>query len=113
MENAVEVAAALAVKEYNKAIAILKRYLSSTFLNLSSYISLNSHSSFNNDVRKVVDDAIDNVDTTRWTSLRNKTSARDTSVATAENSAREAIDKIGNQAQHLKLLNISIYHPKS
>uniref|UniRef100_A0A034VL67 MICOS complex subunit MIC60 n=1 Tax=Bactrocera dorsalis TaxID=27457 RepID=A0A034VL67_BACDO len=74
LENAVEVAAALAVKEYNKAIAILK--------------------SFNNDVRKVVDDAIDNVDTSRWTSLRNKTSARDTSVATAENSAREAIDKI-------------------
>ncbi|XP_050338845.1 MICOS complex subunit Mic60 isoform X1 [Bactrocera neohumeralis] len=74
LENAVEIAAALAVKEYNKAITILK--------------------SFNNDVRKVVDDAIDNVDTSRWTSLRNKTSARDTSVATAENSAREAIDKI-------------------
>ncbi|XP_017483076.1 PREDICTED: MICOS complex subunit Mic60 isoform X1 [Rhagoletis zephyria] len=74
LESAVEVAAALAVKEYNKAIGILK--------------------GFNNDVRKVVDDAIENVDTSIWTSLRNRTSARDTSVATAEKSAREAIDKI-------------------
>lgn len=98
LENAVEIAAALAVKEYNKAIAILKRYLSMTDLNLSNYISLNSYSSFNNEVRKVVDDAIDNVDTSSWTSLRNKTSARYTSVATAEKSAREATDKIGNQA---------------
>ncbi|CAD6994257.1 MICOS complex subunit Mic60 [Ceratitis capitata] len=74
LESAVEVAAALAVKEYNKAIGILK--------------------SFNNDVRKVVDEAIENVDTSMWVSLKNRTGARDTSVATAEKSAREAIDKI-------------------
>ncbi|GBP97644.1 MICOS complex subunit Mic60 [Eumeta japonica] len=67
-------AAALAVKEYNKAIEILKN--------------------FNNDVRRIVDAAIENVDTSLWTTLRNKTNARDSSVATAEKLAREAMEKI-------------------
>lgn len=51
--------------------------------------------SFNEDVRSTVDEAIDQVDTTLWTKLHNRTSARDTSVATAEMLAREALDKIG------------------
>ncbi|TMW53440.1 hypothetical protein DOY81_001438 [Sarcophaga bullata] len=74
LEHAVEVAATLAVKEYNKAIDILKN--------------------FNNEVRRVVDVAVENVDTSLWTSLRNKTNARDSSVATAEEAAREALEKI-------------------
>ncbi|XP_037814732.1 MICOS complex subunit Mic60 isoform X1 [Lucilia sericata] len=74
LEHAVEHAAALAVKEYNKAIDILKN--------------------FNNDVRRIVDVAVENVDTSLWTSLRNKTNARDSSVATAEQLAREALEKI-------------------
>ncbi|XP_065371968.1 MICOS complex subunit Mic60 [Calliphora vicina] len=74
LEHAVEHAAALAVKEYNKAIDILKN--------------------FNNDVRRIVDVAVENVDTSLWTSLRNKTNARDSSVGTAEQLAREALDKI-------------------
>lgn len=74
LEHAVEVAAALAVKEYNKAIEILK--------------------SFNNDVRRIVDVAVEDVNTSLWTTLRNRTNARDTSVATAEKLAREALDKI-------------------
>lgn len=51
--------------------------------------------SFNNEVRRVVDIAVENVDTSLWTSLRNKTNARDSSVATAEQAAREALEKIG------------------
>ncbi|KAM7361738.1 inner membrane mitochondrial protein mitofilin isoform 2-T2 [Cochliomyia hominivorax] len=74
LEHAVEHAAALAVKEYNKAIEILK--------------------GFNNDVRRIVDNAVENVDTSLWTTLRNKTNARDSSVSTAEQLAREALEKI-------------------
>uniref|UniRef100_A0A1A9ZGC5 MICOS complex subunit MIC60 n=1 Tax=Glossina pallidipes TaxID=7398 RepID=A0A1A9ZGC5_GLOPL len=37
---------------------------------------------------------IENVSHSLWHSLRNKTSARDTYVATAENMAREALNKI-------------------
>uniref|UniRef100_A0A1B0BMJ6 MICOS complex subunit MIC60 n=1 Tax=Glossina palpalis gambiensis TaxID=67801 RepID=A0A1B0BMJ6_9MUSC len=74
LEHAVEVSAALAVQEYNKAIDNLKN--------------------FNNDVRRIVDQSIENVNPSLWHSLRNKTSARDTYVATAENMARDALNKI-------------------
>ncbi|KAL5284237.1 IMMT family protein [Megaselia abdita] len=74
LEKAIEVAASLAVKEYNKAIQILNE--------------------FNEDVRKVVDEAIEKSNPALWTSLKNKTSARDTSVSNAERSARDAIEKI-------------------
>ncbi|XP_037946966.1 MICOS complex subunit Mic60 isoform X2 [Teleopsis dalmanni] len=74
LEKAVEVAASLAVKEYNKAISILKI--------------------FNEDVRNIVDQAINQVDPTLWNTLRNKTSARDTAVEYAEKLAREAVEKI-------------------
>ncbi|XP_075147961.1 inner membrane mitochondrial protein mitofilin isoform X1 [Haematobia irritans] len=74
LQHAVEVAAALAVQEYNKAIDILKN--------------------FNNDVRRIVDVAVENLDSSTWTTLKNKTNARDTSVATAEKLAREALEKI-------------------
>lgn len=74
LEKAVEVAATLAVKEYNKAISVLQ--------------------SFNNDVRTVVDRAVENVDNSLWMSLRNRTSARDTAVSVAEKAAREALEKI-------------------
>uniref|UniRef100_A0A1A9W3S9 MICOS complex subunit MIC60 n=1 Tax=Glossina brevipalpis TaxID=37001 RepID=A0A1A9W3S9_9MUSC len=74
LEQAVEVSAALAVQEYNKAIDNLKN--------------------FNNDVRRIVDQSIENINPSLWHSLRNKTSARDSYVATAENMAREALNKI-------------------
>lgn len=61
---------------------------------------------FNNDVRRIVDNAIENVDTSLWTTLSNKTSARDSSVATAEQLAREALEKIGNMFLKLMLINI-------
>lgn len=66
--------------------------------------------SFNNDVRRIVDEAIENVDTSLWTTLKNKTNARDSSVATAEKSAREAMEKIGKSFMRLEpfiwLLNV-------
>ncbi|XP_059217815.1 MICOS complex subunit Mic60 isoform X2 [Stomoxys calcitrans] len=74
LQHAVEVAAALAVQEYNKAIDVLK--------------------SFNNDVRRIVDVAVENLDASTWNTLKNKTNARDSSVATAEKLAREALEKI-------------------
>ncbi|XP_016991066.1 MICOS complex subunit Mic60 isoform X2 [Drosophila rhopaloa] len=74
LEKAIELAAQLAVKEYNSAIAVLK--------------------GFNDDVRKVVDKAVENGENSLWTTLKNRASARDTAVATAERAAREAQEKI-------------------
>lgn len=74
LEKAVEIAAAVAVKEYNKAIDILEN--------------------FNKDVRIVVDRAIEGVDNSLWITLKNRTSARDTSVSDAEKAALEALAKM-------------------
>ncbi|XP_022230366.2 MICOS complex subunit Mic60 [Drosophila obscura] len=74
LEKAIELAAKLAVKEYNAAIGVLK--------------------GFNEDVRRVVDRAVETGENTLWTTLRNRASARDTAVATAERAAREAQEKI-------------------
>ncbi|XP_037729680.1 MICOS complex subunit Mic60 isoform X2 [Drosophila subpulchrella] len=74
LEKAIELAAQLAVKEYNSAIGVLK--------------------GFNDDVRKVVDKAVENGENSLWTTLKNRASARDTAVATAERAAREAQEKI-------------------
>ncbi|XP_033164985.1 MICOS complex subunit Mic60 isoform X1 [Drosophila mauritiana] len=74
LEKAIELSAQLAVKEYNVAIGVLK--------------------GFNDDVRKVVDKAVENGENSLWTTLKNRASARDTAVATAERAAREAQEKI-------------------
>ncbi|XP_020815092.1 MICOS complex subunit Mic60 [Drosophila serrata] len=74
LEKAIELSAELAVKEYNNAISVLK--------------------SFNDEVRKVVDKAVENGENSLWTTLRNRASARDTAVATAERAARQAQEKI-------------------
>ncbi|KAH8335563.1 hypothetical protein KR074_006078 [Drosophila pseudoananassae] len=74
LEKTIELSAQLAVKEYNHAISVLK--------------------SFNEDVRKVVDRAVEKGENAVWTTLRNRAGARDTAVATAERAAREAQEKI-------------------
>ncbi|XP_015038786.2 MICOS complex subunit Mic60 isoform X1 [Drosophila pseudoobscura] len=74
LEKAIELSAKLAVKEYNAAITVLK--------------------GFNEDVRRVVDRAVETGENTLWTTLRNRASARDTAVSTAERAAREAQEKI-------------------
>lgn len=70
LENKIEATAASAVAEYNKAISVLKSY--------------------NNEVKRAVDESIDRLDNTVWTSLKNKTNAKNSSVSTAENAAQEA-----------------------
>ncbi|XP_058062762.1 MICOS complex subunit Mic60 isoform X2 [Anopheles bellator] len=70
LESQVEVAATIAIKEYNKAVQVLKNYTE--------------------EVKKVVDASVDKLDTSSWTTLRNRTSARDTALKAAEDSAEQA-----------------------
>lgn len=95
LEKAIEVASSLAVKEYNKAIQILNEWVFCFFFFVDHFLKVSWNHRFNEDVRKVVDEAIEKANPALWTTLKNKTSARDTSVALAEKCAREAIDKIG------------------
>ncbi|XP_053688505.1 MICOS complex subunit Mic60 [Sabethes cyaneus] len=77
LERQIDVAAATAIKEYGKAVQVLKNY---TDL-----------------VRKVVDTSVDKLDNTSWTLLRNHTGARDTALKAAEEAAenaREHIEKL-------------------
>jgi MICOS complex subunit MIC60 len=77
IEHAVEVAATTAVKEYNKAIGILKDY--------------------SQEIKKIVDDSVERIDTTAWISLKNKTGAKESAVNTAEQLAAEAKQTIGEK----------------
>ncbi|KAJ6638910.1 MICOS complex subunit Mic60 [Pseudolycoriella hygida] len=74
LEKSVEKHAQVAVNEYNKAVKILKSY--------------------NEDVKKIVDEAVEKLDMTAWTSLKNKTSARDFAVEKAETAAQAARETI-------------------
>lgn len=81
LERSLEVAAQVAVKEYSNAINHLKEY--------------------SEDVKKVVDRVIEHSDHTVWSLLKNKTSARDTAVASAERSAQKARAHIENLEKHV------------
>lgn len=70
LETKIEATVTTAVAEYNKAISVLKIY--------------------NNEVKRAVDESIDRLDNNVWTSLKNKTNAKNSSVSTAENAAQEA-----------------------
>uniref|UniRef100_A0A182JYI7 MICOS complex subunit MIC60 n=1 Tax=Anopheles christyi TaxID=43041 RepID=A0A182JYI7_9DIPT len=70
LEQQVEVAATIAIKEYGHAVGVLKSYT--------------------NEVRKVVDESVDKLDSSSWTMLRNRTSARDTALQAAEAAADQA-----------------------
>lgn len=77
LQKDIDVAAQIAVKEYANAVKILKEYIE--------------------DVQTVVDRIIENADHKLWSTLKNKTSARDTAVEAAERSAQAAkshIDKL-------------------
>lgn len=75
LEKSLEVAAQIAVQEYNNAIRHLKQY--------------------SEDVKTVIDRIIENADHSVWSTLKNKTSARDTAVETAERTAQQAREHIG------------------
>lgn len=81
LERAVENAATQAVKEYNKAVLILKSY--------------------NDDVKKIVDSAVENIDVNAWTALKNKTLTRDTAVEAAEQAALAARKKLNELEQQV------------
>lgn len=74
LERQIDVAAATAIKEYGKAVQVLKEYT--------------------DEVKKVVDESVDKLDTSSWVLLRNRTSARDTALKAAEDAADEARENI-------------------
>lgn len=74
LERQIDVAAATAIKEYGKAVQVLKEYT--------------------NEVKKVVDESVDKLDNSSWVLLRNRTSARDTAIKAAEDAADEARENI-------------------
>lgn len=74
LEKAVEAAALTAISEYNKVIKVLKTY--------------------NEEVKKIVDSAVENVDPSCWVALKNKTLTRDNTVKMAEHAAQEAREKL-------------------
>ncbi|XP_058813536.1 MICOS complex subunit Mic60 isoform X2 [Topomyia yanbarensis] len=74
LERQIDVAAATAIKEYGKAVQVLKSYTE--------------------EVKKVVDESVDKLDSSSWTLLRNRTSARDTALKAAEDAAEQARDNI-------------------
>lgn len=78
MENA----ATQAVKEYNKAVLILKAY--------------------NEDVKRIVDSAVENIDINAWSALKNRTLTRDTAVEAAENAALAARKKLNELEQQIE-----------
>ena len=81
LEKAVEAAATQAVKEYNNVVSILKSY--------------------NEDVKKIVDSAVENIDVNAWTALKNKTLTRDTAVEAAEKAALAARKKLNELEEQL------------
>uniref|UniRef100_A0A1L8DZU7 MICOS complex subunit MIC60 n=1 Tax=Nyssomyia neivai TaxID=330878 RepID=A0A1L8DZU7_9DIPT len=82
LEKSLETVAEVAVLEYHKAANAFRRY--------------------NEDVRKVVDSIVDHTDTTSWTSLKNKTSLRNSAVRHAEEAAQEAMVKLEKLEKALK-----------
>lgn len=89
LEHAVEVAAKAALTEYNKAVFILNSY--------------------NEDVKKIVDSTVENIDVNAWTALKNKTLTRDSAVEVAEKAAlvaRKSLQDLESQIEK-NLVNIS------
>lgn len=82
LEKAVEAAATQAVKEYSKAVQILKSY--------------------NDDVKKIVDTAVENIEINSWTTLKNKTLTRDTALEAAEIAALLARKRLNELEQQVE-----------
>lgn len=82
LEKDIEVAAQIAVKEYAAAIKILNEYAE--------------------DVKAVVDRAIEQSDHSLWSVLKNKTASRDTAVEGAERTAQAAKAHIDKLEKHIR-----------
>lgn len=81
LEKAVESAATQAIKEYNRAVTVLKSY--------------------NDDVKRIVDSAVENIDVNSWAALKNKTLSRDQAVRAAEQAALDARKKLNELEQQI------------
>jgi MICOS complex subunit MIC60 len=79
---AVDAAAKLAFDEYSRAVQALKVY--------------------NDDVKKIVDSSIENIDVNAWAALKNKTLTRDTAVEAAEQAALAARKKLNEFEQQIE-----------
>lgn len=88
LEKDIEVAAQIAVKEYANAIKILNEYTE--------------------DVKTVVDRAIEQSDHSVWSVLKNKTAARDTAVECAERTAQAAKAHIDKLEKHIRSVGQSV-----
>lgn len=88
LEKDIEVAAQIAVKEYQNAIKFLKEYAE--------------------DVKTVVDRVIDHSDHSLWSVLKNKTSARDTAVEAAERTAQAAQQHIDKLEKHIRTVGKNV-----
>ncbi|XP_055313311.1 MICOS complex subunit Mic60 isoform X2 [Sitodiplosis mosellana] len=88
LEKDIEVAAQIAVKEYQNAIKLLKEYAE--------------------DVKTVVDRVIEQSDHSLWSVLKNKTSARDTAVEAAERTAQAAQQHIDKLEKHIKAVSKNV-----
>lgn len=80
LQAALDAAAANAIKEYNKAAGILKNY--------------------SDDVKIIVDSAVENIDVNVWATLKNKTMTRDSAVESAEQlalAARKTLNELEQQ----------------
>lgn len=88
LEKDIDVAARIAVDEYTKAVKALQEYAE--------------------DVKTVVDRAIESSDNSVWSLLKNKTSARDTAVEAAERAAQEAQNRVNQLEKHITAFNKTV-----
>lgn len=88
LEKELEVAAEIAIKEYNNAVKIAKEYVE--------------------DVKDVVDRVIEHSDHSLWSVLKNKTSARDTAIESAERTAQAARSLIEKLETHERTIGKNV-----
>lgn len=89
LEKSVEAAARAALREYTRASNVLKSY--------------------NDEVKQIVDSAVENIDVNAWTALKNKTLTRDAAVEAAEQAALTARKKLQELEQQIEknVVNVS------
>lgn len=88
LQKDIDVAARIATEEYTRAVKTLQAYA--------------------DDVKKVVDHAIEKSDNSVWSQLKNKTSVRDTAVETAERAAQEAQNRVNQLEKHIINFNKTV-----
>lgn len=88
LEKDLEIATAIAIKEYNNAVKIAQEYAE--------------------DVKNVVDRVIEHSDHSLWSILKNKTSSRDTAIESAERTAQAARSHIEKLEKHVRSIGKNV-----